>query len=386
MTNADFIPYARQWIDEEDIQAVAEVLRSVSLTTGPTVARFGEAVAKVAGTKYAVAIANGTAALHAAVAAAGIGPGDEVITSPITFVASANCVLYVGATPVFADIDPRTYNLDPADVERKITPRTKAIIPVHFTGQPCDMERLQALAKRHNLLLIADGAHAIGALYKGKPVGEFADMTTFSFHPVKQVCTGEGGAIATDSENFNDRMTWFRSHGITRDPKQFRYGNQPWYYEQQELGFNYRLTDIQSALGISQLKKLPMFLQKRREYAQMYSEAFQNLPGIITPWQHPDTESAWHLYVIRFQLEALNADRDQLYQELWDRGIGVNVHYIPVYFHSYYRDLGYVKGLCPEAEKLFEAMLTIPLYPAMKEAAVERVIETIQTVVKSHLR
>ena len=386
MTNADFIPYARQWIDEEDIQAVAEVLRSVSLTTGPTVTHFGEAVAKVAGTKYAVAIANGTAALHAAVAAAGIGPGDEVITSPITFAASANCALYVGATPVFADIDPRTYNLDPADVERKITPHTKAIIPVHFTGQPCDMERLQALAKRHNLLLIADGAHAIGALYKDRPVGEFADMTTFSFHPVKQVCTGEGGAIATDSEGLTERMTWFRSHGITRDPKKFRYGNQPWYYEQQELGFNYRLTDIQSALGISQLKKLPMFLQKRREYAQMYSEAFQNLPGIITPWQHPDTESAWHLYVIRFQLEALNADRDQLYQELWDRGIGVNVHYIPVYYHSYYRDLGYSKGLCPEAEKLFEAMLTIPLYPAMQQSAVERVIETIWSVVRSHLR
>ena len=386
MTNADFIPYARQWIDEDDIQAVAEVLRSVSLTTGPAVARFGEDVANVAGTKYAVAISNGTAALHAAVAAAGIGPGDEVITSPITFVASANCALYVGATPVFADIDPRTYNLDPADVERKITPRTKAIIPVHFTGQPCDMERFQALAKQYGLLLIADGAHAIGALYKGRPIGEFADMTTFSFHPVKQVCTGEGGAIATDSEVFNDHMTWFRSHGITRDSKQFRYGNQPWYYEQQELGFNYRLTDIQSALGSSQLKKLPMFLQKRREYAEMYMQAFQDLPGVITPWQHPDTESAWHLYVIRFQLEALNADRDQLYQELWDRGIGVNVHYIPVYYHPYYRELGYGKGLCPEAEKLFDAMLTIPLYPAMKQAAVERVIETIRSVVRSHLR
>ena len=386
MTNADFIPYARQWIDEDDIQAVAEVLRSVSLTTGPAVSRFGEDVAKVAGTKYAVAIANGSAALHAAVAAAGIGPGDEVITSPITFAASANCALYVGATPVFADIDPRTYNLDPVDVERKITPRTKAIIPVHFTGQPCDMGSLQTLAKQYGLRLIADGAHAIGALYKGLPVGVFADMTTFSFHPVKQVCTGEGGAIATDSDDFNDRMTWFRSHGITRDPKQFRYGNQPWYYEQQELGYNYRLTDIQSALGSSQLRKLPMFLQKRREYAQMYTQAFQNVPGLITPWQQPDAESAWHLYVIRFQLEALNADRDQLFRELWDRGIGVNVHYIPVYYHSYYRDLGYTKGLCPEAEKLFEAMLTIPLYPAMLPEAVERVIATVESVVRSHLR
>lgn len=386
MNNTGYIPYAKQWIDEDDIRAVVDVLRGDYLTTGPSVAQFGDDVAKVAGTKYAVAIANGTAALHAAVAAAGIGPGDEIITSPITFVASANCALYVGAKPVFADIDPRTYNIDPDDVERKITARTKAIIPVHFTGQPCDMERLQDIAKRHNLLLIADGAHAIGALYKGKPIGQFADMTTFSFHPVKQVCTGEGGAIATDSAEFNDRMNWFRSHGITRDPKQFRYGNQPWYYEQQELGFNYRLTDIQSVLGSSQLKKLSMFLQKRREYAQHYSEAFRQMRGIIPPWQNPDCESAWHLYVIQLQLNELNVGRDQIFQELWDRGIGVNVHYIPVYYHAYYRDLGYVKGLCPEAEKLFEAMLTIPLYPAMKEAAVERVIETIQTVVKSHLR
>ena len=386
MTNTDFIPYARQWIDEDDIQAVAEVLRSVSLTTGPTVARFGEAVAKVAGTKYAVAIANGTAALHAAVAAAGIGPGDEVITSPITFVASANCVLYVGATPVFADIDPRTYNIDPADVERKITARTKAIIPVHFTGQPCDMSRLQAIAKQHGLLLIADGAHAIGASYRGTPLGGWADMTTYSFHPVKQVATGEGGAIATDSKEFNDKLLLFRSHGITRDPAQFRFGNQPWYYEQQTLGYNCRMTDFQAALGSSQLKKLPLFLQKRREYAQLYNTAFQDMPGITIPWQSPDGESAWHLYILRLQPERLNAGRDQIFQELWDRGIGVNVHYIPVYYHAYYRDLGYAKGLCPAAEKLFDEMFTIPLYPAMQPAAVERVIDAVQSVVRSHLR
>ena len=386
MNKPDFIPYAKQWIDEDDIQAVVDVLRGDFLTTGPAVAQFGEAVAEVAGTKYGVAICNGTAALHAAVAAAGIGPSDEVITSPITFVASANCALYVGATPVFADIDPRTYNIDPDDVERKITDRTKAIIPVHFTGQPCDMERLQAIAKQHDLLLIADGAHAIGASYKGKPAGNFADMTTYSFHPVKQVATGEGGAIVTDNPELYEKMLLFRSHGITRDPAKFRFGHQPWYYEQQTLGLNYRMTDFQAALGSSQLKKLPMFLQRRREYVRRYNEAFHNVPGIITPWQSPDGESAWHLYVIRFQLEALNADRDQLYQELWDRGIGVNVHYIPVYYHSYYRDLGYSKGLCPEAEKLFEAMLTIPLYPAMRQSAVERVIETIWSVVRSHLR
>ena len=386
MNKADFIPYAKQWIDEDDIQAVVDVLRGDFLTTGPAVAQFGEAVAEVAGTKYGVAICNGTAALHAAVAAAGIGPGDEVITSPITFVASANCALYVGATPVFADINPRTYNIDPDDVERKITARTKAIIPVHFTGQPCDMERLREIANRHNLLLIADGAHAIGASYQGKPAGSFADMTTYSFHPVKQVATGEGGAIVTDNPDFYEKLLLFRSHGITRDSAKFRYGHQPWYYEQQTLGLNYRMTDFQAALGSSQLKKLPMFLQRRREYVRRYNEDFRNVPGIITPWQSPDGESAWHLYILRLQLEQLNVGRDQIFQELWDRGIGVNVHYIPVYYHAYYRDLGYAKGQCPQAEKLFDEMFTIPLYPAMKEAAVERVIETIQEVVKSHLR
>ena len=386
MSAKKFIPYGRQCIDEEDIQAVAEVLRSDFLTTGPAVAEFEAALAKVAGTPYAVAIANGTAALHAAVAAAGIGPGDEVITSPITFAASANCALYVGATPVFADIDPQTYNIDPDDVERKITARTKAIIPVHFTGQPCDMERLREIANRHNLLLIADGAHAIGASYQGKPAGSFADMTTYSFHPVKQVATGEGGAIVTDNPDFYEKLLLFRSHGITRDSAKFRYGHQPWYYEQQTLGLNYRMTDFQAALGSSQLKKLPMFLQRRREYVRRYNEDFRNVPGIITPWQSPDGESAWHLYILRLQLEQLNVGRDQIFQELWDRGIGVNVHYIPVYYHAYYRDLGYAKGLCPQAEKLFDEMFTIPLYPAMKEAAVERVIDTIQAVIKSHLR
>ncbi|HWR29831.1 MAG TPA: UDP-4-amino-4,6-dideoxy-N-acetyl-beta-L-altrosamine transaminase [Negativicutes bacterium] len=386
MSKPKFIPYAKQWIDEEDIQAVAEVLRGEFLTTGPAVGKFGEDVARVAGTRYAVAISNGTAALHAAVAVAGIGPGDEVITSPITFAASANCALYVGATPVFADIDPQTYNIDPADVERKITSRTKAIIPVHFTGQPCDMEKLRDIANRHNLILIADGAHALGATYKDRPAGTWADMTTYSFHPVKQVATGEGGAIATDNPEFYEKLLTFRSHGITRDPAKLRHGSQPWYYEQQSLGYNYRMTDFQAALGSSQLKKLPMFLELRRKYARRYNEAFRNMPGIITPWQSPEGESAWHLYVIRLELEKLNVDRDIIFQELWDRGIGVNVHYIPVYSHAYYRDLGYPQGLCPQAEKLFEAILTIPLFPAMTDADVEQVIETVGAVVRTHLR
>ena len=386
MSKPDFIPYAKQWIDEDDIQAVADVLRGDFLTTGPAVGTFGEDVARVAGTRYAVAIANGTAALHATMVAAGIGPGDEVITSPITFVASANCALYVGAIPVFADIDPRTYNIDPADVERKITSRTKAILPVHFTGQPCDMETLRDIARRHQLTLIADGAHAVGASYKGRPAGVWADMTTYSFHPVKQVATGEGGAIATDSPELYEQLMLFRSHGITRDPAKFRYGNQPWYYEQQFLGYNYRMTDFQAALGSSQLKKLPFFLQRRREFARRYDEAFRDMPGVLAPWQSPDGESAWHLYIIRLKSEQLNVGRDIIFKELWDQGIGVNIHYIPVYYHAYYRDLGYPLGLCPQAEKLFEEMMTIPLYPAMKEAAVERVIQTIRSVVGAHLR
>ena len=386
MTQPKFIPYAKQWIDEEDIQAVTEVLRGDYLTTGPAVGKFGEDVARVAGTKYAVAIANGTAALHAAAAVAGIGPGDEVITSPITFVASANCALYLGATPVFADIDPRTYNIDPVDVERKITSRTKAIIPVHFTGQPCDMEPLREIAKRHNLIVIADGAHAVGASYKGQPAGAWADMTTYSFHPVKQVATGEGGAIATDNPEYYEKLLLFRSHGITRDPAKFRFGNQPWYYEQQTLGYNYRMTDFQAALGSSQLKKLPMFLKLRREYVRRYNEAFRDMAGIIVPWQNPVGESAWHLYIIRLEPEKLKVGRDRIFKELWARGIGVNIHYIPVYFHVYYRDLGYPQGLCPQAEKLFEEMITIPLFPAMTDADVTQVIETVKAVVSENLR
>ena len=386
MTQPKFIPYAKQWIDEEDIQAVTEVLRGDYLTTGPAVGKFGEDVARVAGTKYAVAIANGTAALHAAAAVAGIGPGDEVITSPITFVASANCALYLGATPVFADIDPRTYNIDPVDVERKITSRTKAIIPVHFTGQPCDMEPLREIAKRHNLIVIADGAHAVGASYKGQPAGAWADMTTYSFHPVKQVATGEGGAIATDNPEYYEKLLLFRSHGITRDPAKFRFGNQPWYYEQQTLGYNYRMTDFQAALGSSQLKKLPMFLKLRREYVRRYNEAFRDMAGIIVPWQNPVGESAWHLYIIRLEPEKLKVGRDRIFKELWARGIGVNIHYIPVYFHAYYRDIGYPQGLCPQAEKLFEEMITIPLFPAMTDADVTQVIETVKAVVSENLR
>ena len=386
MTKQKFIPYGRQCIDEEDIQAVAAVLRSDFLTTGPAVGEFEEALAKIAGAPYAVAIANGTAALHAAAAVAGVGPGDEVITSPITFAASANCALYVGATPVFADIDEKTYNIDPADVERKITPRTKAIIPVHYTGQPCDMDSLSDIAGRHKLKLIADGAHAVGASYKGKAAGGLADMTTYSFHPVKQVTTGEGGAIVTADKKTYEALLAFRSHGITRDPAKLLQNRGPWYYEQQTLGYNYRMTDFQAALGTSQLKKLPAFLQKRREFAQRYTEAFRELDGVIAPWQNPDGESAWHLYVLQLQLAKLDAGRDEIFQELWNKGIGVNVHYIPVYLHPYYQQLGYKKGLCPKAELLYESIITLPLYPGLSDADAEYVIDSVRSVIRKHLR
>lgn len=385
MDKPKMIHYGRQWIDEDDIQAVVDVLRSDFLTMGPAIGRFDDDLSSVCGVRHAVCISNGTAALHAAMVAADVGPGDEVVTSPITFAASANCALYVGARPVFADIDPVTYNIDPDDIERKITPRTKAIVPVHFTGQPYDMDRVNEIARAHRLTVIADGAHVIGAKYKGKPVAQHADMTTLSFHPVKQVTTGEGGAIVTDNAEYCDRMKMFRGHGITRDPAKIQNSHGPWYYEQQSLGYNYRMTDIQATLGSSQLKKLPMFLAKRAEYAGRYTEAFSQLPGVITPWQHPDSESAWHLYILKLDAQRLDVGRLTIFQELWDIGIGVNVHYLPVYWHPYYQSIGYEKGLCPQAENLYENILTLPLYPAMTDNEVQRVIDAVQTVIGRHL-
>ena len=271
------IPYGRQWIEEDDIQAVIEALKSDFLTTGPRVTQFEKLVAEYTGANYAVAVANGTAALHAACFAAGIGPGDEVITSPITFAASANCVLYCGGIPVFADIDPCTYNIDPNDIRSKITSKTKAIIPVHLAGQPCDMDEIHKIAEQYNLTVIEDGAHALGAEYKGKRIGSLSDMTTFSFHPVKPITTGEGGIITTNDENLYQKLIMFRSHGITRDPALLQKNEGSWYYEQQSLGYNYRITDIQCALGISQMKKLDRFIKTRRKLAQRYCNALENL-------------------------------------------------------------------------------------------------------------
>lgn len=371
------LPYGRQCIEDDDIQAVVDVLKSDYLTTGPKIEEFEQSVAAYVGARYAVAVANGTAALHAACFAAGIGPGDEVITTPITFAASANCVLYCGGTPVFADIDPRTYNIDPADIRRKLTSRTKAIIAVHLAGQPCDMDEIHKIARENHLIVIEDGAHALGSEYKGKKVGSLSDMTTFSFHPVKPITTGEGGMIMTDNEELYQRLLLFRSHGITRDSSLLKKNDGPWYYEQQFLGYNYRMTDIQCALGISQMKKLDRFLTRRRELVQRYNEAFADYADIITPYQLERTNSGWHLYII----QVLYHDRREVFEKLREAGIGVNVHYIPVYKHPYYQEHGYETVYCKNAEELYEHMISLPLYPLLSEEEQERVIECLKAIV-----
>mgnify|MGYP001007628814 FL=1 len=393
-----YIPYGRQSIDDADIEAVVKVLKSDYLTTGPAVAAFEKKVADYVGAKYAVAVSNGTAALHVACLAAGIGAGDEVVTTPITFAASANCVLYCGGTPVFADIDPDTYNISPVELERKITSRTKAIIPVHYTGQPCDMDAILEIAHKHDLLVIEDGAHALGASYKGKKIGSIADMTCFSFHPVKPVTTGEGGMIVTDNEELYRKLVLYRSHGITRDndmmqqyEDQLRQSSDPalqeaadmlrgdvmdpggWYYQQLELGYNYRITDIACALGASQMDKLDRFLERRRQIAGKYDEAFADIPQIKTPWQQEGCQSGWHLYMI----QTMERSRREVFDGLRQAGIGVNVHYIPVYRHPYYQRNGYAGVHCLNAEAFYERAVSLPIFPGLTGSQQDYVIEHV---------
>ena len=377
-TGRKMIPYGRQTIEEDDIQAVVDVLRSDYLTTGPKIAEFEKMVADYVGAKYAVAISNGTSALHAACFAAGIQPGDEVITTPLTFAASSNCVLYCGGTPVFADVDPKTYNIDPEDIRRKITDKTKAIIAVHLAGQPCDMDEIHKIAKEHNLLVIEDGAHALGSVYKGKKVGTLSDMTTFSFHPVKPITTGEGGMIVTDNEEFYKKMMLFRSHGITRDENLMTRNDGPWFYQQLDLGYNYRITDIQCALGCSQMKKLDRFLSRRKEIVARYNEAFADCENIVTPYQLPETESGWHLYIVQVK----NCDRRKVFEALREQGIAVNVHYIPVYMHPYYQEHGYKEIHCRKAEEVYSHIISLPLYPTLTEEQQEFVIQGIKQCVE----
>lgn len=376
-TGRKMIPYGRQTIEEDDIQAVVDVLRSDYLTTGPKIAEFEKMVADYVGAKYAVAISNGTSALHAACFAAGIQAGDEVITTPLTFAASSNCVLYCGGTPVFADVDPKTYNIDPEDIRRKITDKTKAIIAVHLAGQPCDMDEIHKIAKEHDLLVIEDGAHALGSVYKGKKIGTLSDMTTFSFHPVKPITTGEGGMIVTDNEEFYKKMMLFRSHGITRDENLMTRNDGPWFYQQLDLGYNYRITDIQCALGSSQMKKLDRFLARRKEIVARYNEAFADCENIIIPYQLPETESGWHLYIVQVK----NCDRRKVFEALRKQEIAVNVHYIPVYMHPYYQEHGYKDVHCRNAEEVYSHIISLPLYPTLMVEEQEYVIETLKHVI-----
>lgn len=378
----ELLPYAKQYIDDDDLCAVNEVLKSDFLTTGPKVKEFEQKIAEYVNVKYAVAFSSGTAALHGACYAAGISQGNEVITTPITFAASANCVLYMGGTPVFADIDENNFNIDVNEIKNKITSRTKAIIPVDYTGQAVDMDEIRKLVKGTEIVIIEDGAHSLGTKYKGVPVGGLADMTMFSFHPVKTVTTGEGGIITTNNQEYYKRLVSFRSHCITREKDELENKDEgSWYYEQSDLGYNYRLTDIQAALGISQLSKIESFIKRRKEIVQVYDEAFNKIDGIILHKNEEYSDTVNHLYVIKLDLPKLKADRKEIFNALSAENIGVNVHYIPVYFHPYYRRLGYEKGLCPKAEELYNSIITIPLFPAMTSKDVDDVIKGITKVI-----
>ena len=377
------LPYGRQSVDETDVQAVVNVLRGDWLTTGPAVSAFEQAVAGYIGAKEAVVVNSGTAALHAAAFVAGIRSGDEVIVPAITFAASANCVLYLGGQPVFADVLSGTLNVAPNDVVRKITLRTKAIILVDYTGQPCDHDALRALADAHGLIVIEDAAHALGATYHGRKVGTLHELTTFSFHPVKHITTGEGGMVVTDDPQLAARMRAFRSHGITADFRQ-RAETGSWVYEMMALGYNYRLPDLNCVLGLSQLKKLDGWLARRRTIAARYTEAFAGLPTVELLEVLPDTEPAWHLFVIKLNLERLRVGRKEVFAALRAENIGVNVHYIPVYWHPYYQQLGYVHGLCPVAEAAYERLITLPMFSAMADQDVEDVIDAVHKVTEAY--
>ncbi|HKK13416.1 MAG TPA: UDP-4-amino-4,6-dideoxy-N-acetyl-beta-L-altrosamine transaminase [Gammaproteobacteria bacterium] len=369
---APWLPYGRQCLDEDDVQAVVEVLRSDWLTTGPQVEAFEAEFAARVGAGEAVAVSSGTAALHSAMNALAVGPGDEVIVTPMTFAASANCILYQGARPVFADVDPDTLLIDPEAVERLVTPRTRAIVAVDYAGQPCDYAALRAIAERKGVALVADACHSLGGHREGRPVGSLADVSVFSLHPVKPVTSGEGGVVTTDDPELAARLRRFRNHGITTDHRE-RIASGSWAYEMVELGYNYRLTDIQCALGRSQLRKLDRFTVRRRAIAARYDSAFASVAGVSPLSAVPGAGHAWHLYVVR-----VAGDRDRWFRALRSRGIGVNVHYLPVYLHPYYRArLGLEPGLCPVAEAAYRDILSLPLFPAMTDEDVTAVVEAV---------
>ncbi len=375
------LPYGRQWVENDDIDGVVEVLRSDWLTTGPKVGEFERAFAEFVGTGEAVAVSSGTAALHTAMYALGISPGDEVIVPAMTFVATANCVVFQGGTPVFTDIDQDTLLIDPVEVEAKITPRTKAILAVDYCGQPCDYDALRSIADRHHLALVADACHALGGSYKGRPVGSLADLSTFSFHPAKHITSGEGGMVTTNNSNAAERMRSFRNHGLTRDSHEREQAGS-WLYEMMDLGYNYRLTDLQCALGISQLRKLTAWVSRRREIARHYDSAFGKMKCIKPLGVRKDVSHAYHLYVVQLNLTQLNATRETVFTALRDSGIGVNVHYIPVHLHPFYRKrFGTGPGLCPVVEGSYERILSLPIFPRMTDNDINTVIAAVSKIV-----
>jgi UDP-4-amino-4,6-dideoxy-N-acetyl-beta-L-altrosamine transaminase len=372
-----FIPYGKQYIDEYDIEEVIKVLKSDFITQGPKIGEFEEKLADYSGSKYAVTFNSGTSALHGAYFAFGLGKGDEVITSPNTFVATSNAALYLNASPVFSDIEINTGNIDVFKVEEKITEKTKLIVPVHYSGNPVDLKELSRVAEDNNIKIIEDAAHSIGADYNGEKIGScrYSEMSIFSFHPVKHITTGEGGAVLTNNEDYYEKLLMFRSHGITKN----RFVNEPdgdWYYEMQHLGFNYRITDIQSALGLSQLKKLDKFVGRRREIAKLYEKAFAGNPFFKTTIEKDGCKSSYHLYPILLRDEYKDK-KSEIFQKLREEGLGVQVHYIPVYLQPYYQKLGYKKNSCPISEDFYQKEISIPMYPTMDNESVYYVINKI---------
>ncbi len=377
--------YGHQWIDEEDIKAVEAVLRSEYLTCGPAVEQCEQDLCDFTGAKYAAMVNSDTSALHCACIAAGIGPGDEVITTPITFAASANCALYCGARPVFADIDPETYQIDPKSIREKITDKTKAIVAVDYTGTTPKLDEIRAICDEYHLIFIEDAAHSIGTLYKGQKVGTIADMTCFSFHPVKTVTGGEGGAVLTDDKDLYDKVCLARSHGITHEEDMMEEAPHegPWYYEQISLGYNYRMTDMQAALISSQLKKIDLFRKRRKEIVAAYDAAFADLPEIITMKENEGADSCRHLYVIQLDLDRLTCTRREFFDAMKAENIICQIHYVPTYWFPYYKHLGYERGLCPNAEAMYAGIMSIPLFPKMSDQDVEDTIHAVKKLVEN---